>query len=167
MKKHILGLVTCVGVSMLCTGPLVAQRRQPGQAPAKQGITTSLKVGGQTIESSQPGKCTHAPVASIYQVMAELYSIEQSAGERSVTLTHWIPKDKSGEMFSLGVSGGNASHRVTTVRGGTPSGSGTVKFEKSGNGGVFTIDAKTKDGATITGTIKCDAFGPHIAEGGN
>jgi hypothetical protein len=33
-------------------------------------------------------------------------------------------------------------------------------------GGAFTIDAKTKDGVVITGTITCDAFAPHIAGGG-
>jgi hypothetical protein len=28
------------------------------------------------------------------------------------------------------------------------------------------VEAKAADGTAITGTIKCDAFAPHLAEGG-
>jgi hypothetical protein len=38
--------------------------------------------------------------------------------------------------------------------------------EKSGNGGTFTVDAKAASGVAVTGTIKCDSFAPHVAEGG-
>jgi hypothetical protein len=70
-------------------------------------------------------------------------------------------------MVTLSVSTGNSSRQISTVRGGgATSGSGKVTLEKSGSGGAFTIDAKTSDGASITGTIKCDAFAPHVAEGG-
>ena len=37
----------------------------------------------------------------------------------------------------------------------------------AGKGGTLTIDAKSKAGQAIAGTIKCDAFTPHIADGGN
>jgi hypothetical protein len=92
--------------------------------------------------------------------------VNQLAGERSLTLTFWKPANGSGEMFNLSVSDGKGSYDVNTVRGGTVTGSGKVTFEKSGQGGAFTVDAKTKSGAAITGKITCAAFGPHIAEGG-
>jgi hypothetical protein len=141
-------------------------QRRPGQAEAQQGIQASLKVGGGTYQSSEAGKCTYAPVASIYQTMAELWSVQQSQDGRSLTLSFWKPKDGSADMITLSVRNGNASHQVNTVKGAPAAGSGTVRFEKAGNGGTFTVDAKSKEGAAISGTIRCEAFGRHAAEGG-
>ena len=144
-----------------------AQRRPAGEAQVKQAIQVSLKVGGQTYQSSEPGRCTHAPIASIYQIVSEMWSVQQSQQTRSLSLTFWKPKDGSGDMVTLSVSTGNSSHEVNTVRGGgTTSGSAKVTFAKTGNGGTFTVEAKGKDGAPITGTITCNAFAPHAAEGG-
>ena len=160
----------CVITAVVITGFICgveAQRRVPGQAPPKQSINVALKVGGQAYESREPGQCTHAPAASIYSIASEMWSVQQSADGRSLALTLWKPKDGSGDMVTLSVSSGNSSRQLTTVRGGgTPSGSGKVTLAKSGAGGTFTIDAKTGDGAVITGTVTCDAFAPHVAEGG-
>ena len=145
---------------------LDAQRRVPGQAQSKQAITASLKVGGQPYESREPGRCTYAPTASIYSIVSEMWSVQQSTDGRSLTLTLWKPKDGSADMVTLAVTAGNSSQQITTVRGGSTSGSGKVTLAKSGAGGVFTVDAKTGAGAVISGTITCDAFAPHIAEGG-
>jgi hypothetical protein len=143
-----------------------AQRRAPGQAQPTQAIQAALKVGGATYQSSQAGKCTHAPVASIYNTVAELWSVQQNGEGQSLSLTLWKPKDGSGDMVTLSVTSGNVAHQVSTVRGGTTAGSGKVTLEKSGNGGTFSVDAKSSSGASISGTIKCDAFAPHMAEGG-
>lgn len=132
----------------------------------KQQIEASLKVGGQMYQSSEPGKCTHAPVASIYNVVSEMWSVQQASEGRSLALSFWRPKNGSGDMVTLTVSSGNTSQQVNTVRGGTTTGSGKVTFDKSGNGGTFSVDARTSTGAAITGTIRCDAFAPHTAEGG-
>ena len=145
---------------------LDAQRRASGQPAAKQAIQVAMNVGGQPFESSEPGSCTYAPIASIYQLMSELWSVQLSADSRSVSMTFWRPKDGSGEMVNLSLRSGNNSHDVNTVRGGATMGSGTVSLQKVGGGGTFTVNAKTKAGVTITGTIKCDTFAPHIAEGG-
>jgi hypothetical protein len=169
MKQRIQHLVCATTV--IAIGGLLAQidgqRRPAGQAAAKQGIQASLKVGGQTYESNEPGRCTHAPTASIYQVVSQLWSVQQSSQGRSLTLTFWKPKDGSAEMVNLSVRNGDASHGVNTVRGGgATSGTGKVTFDKSGDGGTFTVEAKTKAGTVITGRITCDAFAPHTAEGG-
>lgn len=143
------------------------QRRAPA-APveSKTPMQVSLTVGGQRYESSTPGSCTHAPVASIYQVMSALWSAQQSEDGRSLSLSLWRPKDGSADMVSLSMTSGRSSHRVSTVRGAPLSGSGKVMLQPSGKGGVFTVDAKTPEGAAITGTIKCEVFAPHVAEGG-
>ncbi len=140
-------------------------RRQP-PAEAKIPIQVSLKIGGEAFASSGPGKCTYAPKASIYNVVSELRSVALSAGGHSTNLTWWHPIDGAADMVNLSVTSDSGSHNVSTVKGGQVMGSGTVKFEKSGSGGIFTVDAKTARSVPITGTIKCDSFAPHIAEGG-
>ena len=45
-------------------------------------------------------------------------------------------------------------------------GNAKVSMEQSGKGGTFTVYAKSAEGADIIGTIKCEAFAPHVAEGG-
>ena len=143
------------------------QRRGPGAAPAKQGIEVALKIGADTYQSSEPGKCTHAPVASIYQTVAALWHVEQSPQGRSLSMSFWRPANGSGDMVTLSLTSGRTSHEVNTVRGGgATSGSGKVTFAKAGEGGIFTVDAKTQNGTAISGTIKCSAFAPHVAEGG-
>ena len=149
------------------------QRRAPAasfdqaQGRPKVPMQVSLKIGAQGYESSTPGTCTHAPVASIYQVLSELWSAQQSEGGRSLSLAFWRPKDGSADMVSLSITSGPSSHRVSTVRGTPLAGSGKVMLQPSGKGGVFTVDAKTPDGAAISGTIKCEVFAPHVAEGGH
>jgi len=143
-----------------------AQRRAPGEVQANQAIQASLKVGGGTYQSTAAGKCTHAPVASIFNTVAEMWTVQQNADGRSLALTLWKPKDGSGDMVTLAVTSGTGSHQISTVRGGSPTGSGKVTLEKAGNGGTFAVDAKTSNGTAISGMIKCDAFAPHTAEGG-
>lgn len=157
-------------VSALALGGFVAnlgaQRRAPGQAPVNQTMQVALTVGGATYQSSQAGKCTHAPVASIFKTMAEMWNVQQNADGRSLSLTLWKPMNGSGEMVTLSVTNANVSHQVNTVRGGEVTGTGKVTLEKAGAGGTFRVDAKTSSGTPISGTIKCDAFAPHNAEGG-
>jgi hypothetical protein len=129
-------------------------------------IGVSLTVGDQRYDSTAPGKCTHAPVASIYQVVSELWTAQQSRDGQSLNLSLWRPKNGSGDMVTLWVNAGKSAKNVSTVRGAATSGSGKVTLAASGRGGVFTVDAKAADGTAITGTIKCDAFAPHTAEGG-
>ena len=138
--------------------------RQAGESQTP--VQVSLSVGGKRFDASAPGTCTHAPVASIYQVMAELWTARQSAETGSLNLSLWRPKDGSADMVSLSSRSGRASTNVSTVRGGTVAGSGKVTLAPAGKGGEFTVDARSADGAAITGTIKCDAFAPHVAEGG-
>jgi hypothetical protein len=106
-------------------------------------------------------------MASIFQVVSELWSVQQSEEDRSLSMSYWKPKDGSSDMVTLSVNSGGTSHQVNTVRGGgATSGSGKVTFQKTGDGGTFSIDAKTKSGAAMTGTIQCDTLAPHMAEGG-
>ena len=156
--------------------PLAAQVRQP--PPAAQvrrmpppvetqgsAMKVSMMAGGQRYESSAPGHCTHAPTASIYGVASELWTAQQSDNGKSMSLSLWQPKDGSRPMVSLTVTSGK-THRVSTIRGSETAGNAKATLEPSGKGGTFTVYAKSAEGADIIGSIKCDAFAPHIAEGG-
>ncbi len=129
-----------------------------------------LVVAGQRYQFEGKAACRHAPIASIYGVRAEMWGVQQSDGQRSITLTLWRPKNTSGDMFSLAVATGAKSYVVNTVTSGRESavqGSGKVTFTTSGSGGTFTIDGKAANGAAITGTIQCSAFTNAVAEGGD
>jgi hypothetical protein len=150
--------------------PTAAQRRAPGAQKPTTNVTIALKTGADTYQFAGQARCTHAPVASIYDLASEQWSVEQSDGARSLHLTVWKPKSGSGQMFTLSVSSAGRSLSVNTVKASgapAPSGSGNVTLAAGGAGGTFTLDAKDARGAAITGTIKCDAFLPAIAEGGD
>jgi hypothetical protein len=163
----------CCAVVMLASAA-AAQRRVPPASPGAQkptvDVTIALKSGSDMYQFTGQGTCTYAPIAAIYNVVSEQWNVQQSDGSRSVQLTLWKPKNGSGEMFSLSVSAGGRSHTVNTVKAtgaAASEGSGKVTLATAGNGGTFTVDAKDARAAGITGTIKCGAFTPAIAEGGN
>ena len=166
--------IAVIGGSLLVVTALsavsAAQRRVPGAEKPTVEVTIALKAGADAYQFKGQASCTHAPVASIYNVVAEQWMIQQADDARSMTLTLWKPKNGSGEMFSLSVSSGSRSRSVNTVKASgapAPAGSGSVTFASAGKGGTFTVDAKAADGTGIAGTITCGAFLPAIAEGGD
>jgi hypothetical protein len=140
-------------------------RRQPPER-ASVPIEVALKIAGEAYSVKGQGSCTHAPQASIYDIRSQMWTVRHEEGERSFQLTLWKPADGSPSMFNI-ASSGKRNLTISTVRGGQVSGSGTVTLAPSAKGGTFTIDAKTKGGEAVTGTFKCDAFTPAIAEGGH
>ena len=158
----------CVG---LCAPALFAQRRANGvPAGTLVPITIGLTVGTEPFQLKGNGKCQHAPQASIYDVLAEQWSVQHSEGDRSLSLTMWRPKKGSGDMLTLSVNTGSRSHSITTVKApnsGPTRGSGTISLASAAKGGTFTIEAATREGTRITGTIACGAFTAAVAEGGN
>jgi hypothetical protein len=158
-------IVAVVGSGTSTSGQAERSRRMPAEI-ATIPIEASMTAGGQKYESSAPGKCTHAPTASIYGVVSELWTAQQSDNGKSLNLSLWQPKDGSRPMVSLTIASGNSSHRVSTIKGTQIVGNAKVSMEQSGRGGTFTVYAKSAEGADIIGTIKCEAFAPHVAEGG-
>lgn len=167
MKRTIAVLCSAV---VAAAAPAAAQRRAPGAQKPTTGVAIALKTAGDAYQFAGQARCTHAPVASIYDIASEQWSVEQSEGNRSLHLTVWKPKSGSGQMFTLSLSSGSGSVNVNTVKApgaSAPAGSGTVTLVPAGSGGTFTVDARDARGSAITGTIRCDAFLPAIAEGGN
>lgn len=164
-------IVFGLAIALALASPAAAQRRgELGMAAdLKADVAITMQVAGQPYHFEGKAECLRAPVASIYGVMAEMWSVRQSDGKGSVMLTLWRPRNMSGDMVALSVTSRGRSYLVNTIKaaaGSAVQGSGKVTFTPSGAGGTFTIFATTANGAAITGTIKCSAFSAAIAEGG-
>ncbi len=165
-------IVLGFAIALTMASVAAAQRRRVPATPAdtKIDVTITLQVAGQPYHVAGQAECRHAPVASIYGVAAQMWSVQQSDGQRSFTLTLWRPRNGSDDMFSLSVATGGKSYLVNTGKAGGQSaveGSGKAALTTSGLGATFTINATAANGAAITGTIKCSAFAAAIAEGGD
>lgn len=158
------------GLLMVAAAQGIQRRVAPGAQRPTVAVTIALQSAGGPYQFSGEGRCTYAPTASIYGILSEQWSVQQSEGSRSMALTFWKPKKGAETMFTLSMSSGSKSESVSTVKAPeapAPEGSGTATFEPAGKGGTFKIAAKNARGGAITGTIRCDAFTPAIAEGGN
>ncbi|MBA3642307.1 MAG: hypothetical protein M3541_12115 [Acidobacteriota bacterium] len=163
--KHSLLPLLSVATVAIATASTLAYAEQANRR-ATVPVEVSLKAGQGTYAAKGQGTCTHAPQASIYNVRSQQWTVRHEEEGRSAQLTLWKPTDGSAEMFTLSVNG-KPNISISTVRGGQLSGSGTVKFDPSGKGGTFPVDAKGKAGEPVSGTLKCDAFTAAFAEGGN
>jgi hypothetical protein len=111
MKRSIFALMIvplAVGATTI-TGQVRVPR---GTADSKVPVTVALQVGSESYNATGPGSCRHATRGSIYNVLAQQWSVEQSDGPRSLTLTMWRPLNGSGDMISLGINtaGGKRRH---------------------------------------------------------
>ncbi len=163
-------LIRKLFVESICAVLMIASMGV-AQSPTKTGVDVSiaLKVAGQTYAFNGKGECTYAPVAWIFGAGAQQWRVEGNNAQGSASLTLWRLAAGSGDMFSLYAATGGKSYIVNTVKtsgGGKVEGSGKVTFTSAGAGGTFTIDATAAKGGTITGTMKCSAFSPAVAEGG-
>lgn len=142
-------------------------------APARAavpGVEISLQVDGKKYAAGGRGECKFAPQASIYGIEAALYSVSHRADRQSLRLSLWQPKDGRPAMLTLTVSTGADRYQVDTVQGGSKrggtKGTGKASVQKSGEGGVITVDAVAESGERIRGTLRCSRFGGLQAEGG-
>ena len=138
-------------------------------AQEEVGVAITLQVAGQPYHFEGKAACSHVPVASIHNEVAERWEVQQIDNRRAVMLTLWHPRSKSSDIFTLSVQIGSEGYLLSTTKsgkGGSVRGSGKVGFTRSGAGGTFTINATTVDGDAITGTMKCSAFTAPMAEGG-
>ncbi len=144
------------------SGPALAQSPVP--------MKLTVAVAGQTRTVRGSGECKHEPRGWIYGKPAALWMAEYAgdrAGTPHVSLTYWRPAAGAApDQFQLSVSGGGKTHRINTVRGGTPAGSGASSFRPTATGGRFEIRGTAQDGTALQATIECARFGGIVAEGG-
>jgi hypothetical protein len=133
-------------------------------------VGVSAKVGRKSYDATGAGTCRHSPDASIYDVPAALWMVEQASTRggalKRVNLTLWRPKNGSSDQISLALETGSSSHQISSGGRGRPVGSATVKLSPVGSGGRFELKGKDAAGTRIKLTITCPAFTGVEAEGG-
>jgi len=142
-----------------------------GDDEDKTKVTFSLTVGKQRFDETTQAKCTHAPMASIYNTLAKMWSVEYPTGsKKSLHLTVWQPVrgDTTPQITFYAYDNGK-NQEISTVKagGGATKGSGTITITKHGAGGRFDISGTTADGAKVSGSIDCEKFAAPMAVGGN
>lgn len=158
-------------IRAICVGSICAVLMASGSAAQgvdkKVDVSIALRVSGQTFTFNGKGECNCEPTAYIYGAKAQLWKVEGKNAQGAASLTLWRPAAGSGDMISFYATTGGKSYTVNTVgTGGNAQGSGKVIFTPAGSGGTFTIDATAANGGRITGSLKCGAFTPVVAEGG-
>jgi hypothetical protein len=149
--------------AMLTLSTSLAAQRRPSGTPVEETVATTiaLSVGGVAYNFSGQAMCEHVPQGSIYDTVAERWSVRQQDNGRNLSLNLWHPLSGGADMVTMSVSTAGKRHDVDTVKkpqSNQTTGSATVKFVPQGKGGTITIDATAGSGAKISGTIKCDAF---------
>ena len=166
IQKH---LVLGFAIALTIISAASAQGGNVPDMPSEVGVAIALRVAGKPFHFEGKAKCEYVPVASIENVVAEKWTASLIEPNRSLGLTLWRPKNRSGDMFSLNVLLPAKGYIIDTVRHGgkgSVTGSGNVTLKTSGAGGTFTIHATSGDGDVITGTIRCSAFTDEMPEGG-
>jgi hypothetical protein len=157
-----------LSVALMCSIPASAQRRPTGSQEKKVGVAIDLKVSGAPYTFKGEASCDHLAKGSIYDIVAERWSVRQNDTDRSLSFSLWRPTSGAGDMVTLNVSMGGKRYDVSTVKSPQgPSGSGSVKLAPEGAGGTFTVDATTASAAKITGTVRCDEFTASETVAGN
>jgi hypothetical protein len=139
-----------------------AEQRVPrsAQQEATVNVAIALKAGGAAYDFTGQSVCEHAPRGSIYNTLAQRWTVRHDEPGRSLNLTLWRPMSGSADMLNLTVTIKGKTHSINTVKGPDSSSSGTanVKFEQKGDSGTFAIDGTSASGTPIRGTVKCDRF---------
>jgi hypothetical protein len=150
-----------------------AQRPSPSPGDRKASVRIALQVDGADYQFDGRAYCTYEPSANIVAVSGQGWQVAHEEAERRVILSFLRATRGLGDMFSLHVTAAGKKYVTNTITmspttKGATEGSGKVTFEPAGTGGTFTIDAVASNGATISGTVRCDAFKPRTeAVGGN
>lgn len=126
------------------------------------------KVADKTYVAKGMGECASSADASIYEVPATLWHAMYDGGTdpRSLNLTIWRPRAGGGDMVGLSILIGDATHKISTVKGGSIAGSGTPKVQPAGQGGALSVTGVDEHGDAIELSVTCQRFDEVVAEGG-
>ncbi len=80
-------IVLSFAIALTITSAASAQDRRMPWMPEEVSVAIMLQVAGQPYRFEGKAVCEHTPVASIYDVTAEMWSVQQSDGQRSIRLT--------------------------------------------------------------------------------
>ena len=94
-------------------------------------------------------------------------AIDTESGDlRYLNLTLWQPKAGGDVQVSLGVTLGETTHQIATVKGADTRGSGTGRVAPKGQGGTLTVEGSDAEGRPVRVVVDCTTFTEPVAEGG-
>ncbi len=134
-------------------------------------IQISGEIGNETVRASGPGECTHAEQAYIRGVPSKMWHVQYTGGDEDDAVSHtslaiWRPDGGGVDQVAFSMESRSESHRVNTVVGSEPEGSGTVVLSTEGEGIRVALDGKDAEGTVLRLTILCARLTPATAEGG-
>ena len=157
--------IALLSLAALSPANLAAQRA--GGPPA---VAVTATAGGKSYQGTGPGSCRHTPDASIYDVPAALWMVEQGGSAngalKALHLTLWRPKNGAPDQVSLALETKSSTHQISVGGKAQQMGSAKVKLSPVGSGGRFELRGKDAKGTVIRLTINCTAFAGVEAEGG-
>ena len=162
--------VAVVTLSGITQAQVRRQSSIPGAgAEESTKVTLALAVGSQRYDETRQGRCTYTAMASIYNTLAAMWSVQYSrAGNSSLALTVWRPvRGDTTAQLNFYFGNGQTRHHITTVKGAEMLGKGTVQVTRRGPGGRFELAGTTAEGTTVRGSIDCEKFAAPIAVAGN
>src|SRR4051812_6379129 len=132
----------------------------PGDTPARAqaalrdpvAMKVNAEVDGKEATYTGLGECTHTRDASIYEVPASMWSARVGAGSGELhylNLTLWQPGGVGDLQVSLGLTLGDRTHDIATVKGASLKGSAKARVESKGDGGSLEVDGKSADGGAV------------------
>ena len=132
-------------------------------------IDITAEIGGEAHRARGNGECTYAEEAYIRGVPSKMWQVQYRDGGGGIShtnLTVWRPNGGGVDQLSLIVQTESGAHRINTVVGSEPSGSGVVMMRPEGDGIHVTLDGSDAEGTVLRLTIVCARVTPAVAEGG-
>lgn len=157
--------IAMIPLAAISPANLAAQRA--GDPPT---VAVTATVGGKSYEGTGRGTCRHTPDASIYDVPAALWMVEQGGSSngalKALHLTLWRPKNGGPDQVSLALETRSSNHQISVGGKARQVGSAKAKLSSVGSGGRFQLKGTDAKGMKILLTITCTAFAGIEAEGG-
>ena len=132
-------------------------------------MKVTAEVDGKRATYDEHGECTYTRDATIYDVPAAMWSarIGAESGElRYLNLTLWQSQGAADLQVSLGLTLGDRSLDIATVKGAPLKGSGTGRAEPKGAGGLLQVEGTGAEGGAIRVRVECERWTEPVAEGG-
>ena len=132
-------------------------------------LTVTAALGGATARYTGLGECHHTTDASIYQVPATQWSAQlapESGDLRYLSLTLWQPKGAAGLQVSLGLTIGETTSDIATVKGAPVKGTASGRAVPKGAGGVLEVEGTDAAGVQVRVSVACERWTEPVAEGG-
>src|SRR5678815_5123313 len=94
-------ILSFVGVTLICSAALSAQRQPARSQEQKVRVEIDLKVNGTPYTFNGDASCDHLAQGSIYDIAAQRWSVRHDDNGRNLNLSLWRPASGASDMLQL------------------------------------------------------------------